>query len=250
MIIVTPFFELVVPCFIEALSLEGLIKETVQAAEKEGLQPENFQLVLVNNGSSDDSLRALQELKTGTLRKWFRVISLEKNQGYGGGVLAGLKNTRAPWVGFFHADLQCHPRFALQAFQVANKSSENILVIGQRGKRNWSEKAVSRAYELCVGVTWRLWRYEINAQPKVFSRLLIEDLEGAPTGITFDAYVLLKAQQKGLIEEIIPVELTPRALGESHWATSFKKRLITFWKVYRELQSFRITARSPERVFS
>jgi len=247
---VTPFFELVVPCFNEALSLEGLIQETVEAALKEGLQPEKFQLVLVNNGSSDGSLQVFQELKTGPLGKWFRVITLEKNQGYGGGILAGLKNTRAPWVGFFHADLQCHPRFAFQAFQVATKSSEKILVRGQRSKRTWSEKAVSRAYEFCVGGLWRLWRYEINAQPKVFSRSMIDELDGAPTGITFDAYVLLKAQQKGFMEEMIPVELTPRALGESHWATSFKKRLITFWKVYRELKNARTKALSLKRVFS
>ena len=245
----TPFFELVVPCFNEALSLQSLIQETVKAAQNEGLQPENFQLVLVNNGSSDDSLQTFHKLQNTSLSKWFRLIHLEKNQGYGGGILAGLKKTTAPWVGFFHADLQCPPQFVFQAFQVAKKRPGKVLVRGQRRKRTWLEIGVSRAYEFCVGITWRFWRYEINAQPKVFSRDLIQYLEEAPTGIPFDAFVLLKAKQKGFAEKTIQVEVAPRALGESHWATGFTKRLKTFWKVFCELKKSKIKVLSPLKSF-
>lgn len=221
------------------------MQETVKAAQREGLSSQEFQLVLVNNGSSDESLQTFQRLKTTSLSDWFRVIHLEKNQGYGGGILAGLKKTQAPWVGYFHADLQCSPHFAFQAFQWAKKSPRRTLVRGKRTKRSWTESGVSRAYEFCVGLTWKFWRHEINAQPKIFSRELIEHLEEAPSGIPFDAFVLLKAHQTGFTEKTIQVELNPRAFGESHWANGFQKRIKTFWRVFNELKRSRLTALSP-----
>lgn len=63
MMIVTLLFELVVPCFNEAESLELLIEKSAQSALEVGLTPQNFQLVLVDNGSRDHTQEILKELK-------------------------------------------------------------------------------------------------------------------------------------------------------------------------------------------
>lgn len=90
------------------------------------------------------------------------------NQGYGGGIYAGLKTTRAPWVGFTHADLQCDPSDAMRAFLDCKKISGPAIVQGKRKNRDLSDWIVSRVFEFCVGVIWGFWAFDLNAQPKVF----------------------------------------------------------------------------------
>jgi len=246
---VAPFFELVVPCFNESESLNLLVAETVVAAESHGLSSETFQLILVDNGSKDPTASVLSQIQQTKYAKWFRVVSLEKNRGYGGGILSGLSFCTAPWVGYIHADLQCDPKFAFQSYQECRAFGDNGFVKGARKKRLFSEWCVSRCYELVVGLLWGLWRHEINAQPKVFSKTLLPHLVQAPQGISFDAFVLLQAKQRRFHEKTIQVDLKPRVFGNSHWATSFKKKWITFWRVFKELQEVKVKVLSPSKSF-
>lgn len=231
-------FELVVPCYNEAPGLELLISETVKAAEEFLFTPETFQLVLVDNGSVDGTYESLQALKASAWGKWMRFVHLEKNQGYGGGILAGLQSTNAAWVGWTHADLQTHPRDAFRALGVAlERRKEKILARGRRKNRKPMEFFISRGYELALGYYWGFWGYEVNAQPKVFPRALIEKLGEAKRNILFDAFVLRTARENGYVLTSIPVRYAPRAQGVSSWNFSLKSRLRTFRALLVDLRT-------------
>lgn len=236
-------FELVIPCLNESESLPDLIHQTILAARRFSLTPRDFQLVIVNNGSTDSSKQVLEELKASEEGDWFRVVSLDKNQGYGGGIYSGLKSTSAKWVGFTHADLQCNPEDAMKAFMIL-KEGQKLLVKGKRKNRNWLDWITSRGYEIAVGIFWNFWSFDLNAQPKVFDRKLTERLEPHPTGITFDAFVLKKAKEAGLSLRSISVQLEKRRFGESSWANGFKKRALTYLKVLKELRLQRLKFRN------
>ena len=234
--------ELVVPCFNEGPSIPKLIQEFQQTAKARGLSSKETKLVLVNNGSTDETLSLIENEKGKQTNEWFRIVHLSQNQGYGGGILKGLESSQAPWVGYTHADLQCPLRDAFKCLDKCREFGELSLVRGVRRKRRVADWFVSRFYDLAVGVLWNFWRYDLNAQPKVFSRGLVRNLKGAPRGISFDAFVLYQAEKSGFRSEKIPVFLFKRLNGVSHWANSPWKRIRTFFFVFKELRQSSLTS--------
>ena len=56
-----------------------------------------------------------------------RSIRVEINQGYGYGILQGLKEAKGTVIGWTHADMQTDPLDALRAFKLFEKSFPNSI---------------------------------------------------------------------------------------------------------------------------
>lgn len=225
-------FELVLPCYNESKSLEQLVKRSIQGASRNGFSQETARIVLVENGSKDNSIEILQRLeKDIEIRDWIRVVIVEKNMGYGYGLWMGLKTTTAPLVGWTHADQQCDPS---DAFLAANliQGKTNTLVKGIRKKRAYTEIFVSRIFDLIASLTLRHLLFEINAQPKVFNRALLSGLN-PPNDFSFDLYMLYMAKKSNYSFQTIMVNFPPRIHGLSNWANSFSSRYKTILKMIR-----------------
>lgn len=226
-----PLFELVLPAYNEANGLEALISRARDAALKGGLTKQTFRLIVVNNGSTDATAQMLQQLAEGPLGAWFTTVTVSINQGYGYGVLSGLQATQAPTIGWSHADLQCDPADAIQAYGLVAKSDRRLIVKGIRVGRDWKDKTVSRVFEACSTGLLGMRAYEINAQPKVFDRSLLNLLRDPPKNFAFDLYVMYQALKAGWKVTTIDVNFPPRVHGQSHWATSFLSRYKTIGKM-------------------
>lgn len=221
-------FELVVPAYNESKNLKQVIERAIQAAQQQNLTQENFSLVVVENGSTDDSKAVLEQLKQTNLGNWFRVVQVVKNQGYGFGIWSGLQETNAEFVGWTHADQQCDPLDAMKAMRVVQQSNgKKMLVKGERYERHPRDKFVSRVFEFIALVVLGLRVYEINAQPKVFSRALLSLLKEPPWTFAFDLYVLYNAKKAGYDFKTLQVSFPPRIHGTSKWAATFLGRYKT-----------------------
>ncbi len=223
-------FELVLPCYNESRSLKRLLARVVNSAKEFGLDQKKFQLVLVENGSTDDSLKVMDELKATDLGDWFRIVQVENNQGYGYGLWSGLKTTEAKYVAWSHADEQCDPKDAFCGLKVLENNKVNkILVKGVRRKRDLKDVFISRIFEMFAKIILGLNCYEINAQPKVFPREILKDVEKPPKNFAFDLYVLYRARRVGFSYYSIPVDFPPRIHGVSNWANNFIGRYKTIF---------------------
>ncbi len=224
-------FELVLPCYNESQSLEFLIQRAKSAAQQAGFQQGEFRLLMVENGSSDHSQQVFEKLSHNVLlAPWFKMIPVHKNQGYGFGVHMGLQATEAPVVGWSHADQQCDPADAIKAYFLwmdKNQKGEKILIKGSRKGRNWKDIFVSRVFELLARLILGVQVHEMNAQPKVFNRNLLNHLSSPPKTFAFDLYVLYHAKKMGLEILTIPVDFPPRVHGFSNWSAHFFSRYKT-----------------------
>jgi len=221
-------FQLVLPCYNESKSLRVLVERARNAAIEAGYDSSRFKLLLVENGSLDDSSRILEELEKTDLASWFTKVIITKNQGYGYGVLEGLKATEAPVVGWSHADQQCDPKDAFIALRKLKDHKEGkCLVKGVRSGRNWKDKWVTHVFELLARVILGIKTKELNAQPKVFHRSLVDSLSAAPRNFAFDLYVLYCAIKSHYRVLTIPVLFPPRVHGVSNWASTFLGRYKT-----------------------
>ena len=223
-------FELVLPCYNEAKSLQFLLERAVSAAQEAGYSPEQFQLILVENGSKDNSKEVLSQLEQGKLAPWFRKVLVPQNLGYGFGVFQGLKNTQAKFIGWSHADQQCDPKDAFTALERLKKSGlSKVLVKGVRSGRNWKDKWVTHVFETLAFFILGVKVKELNAQPKIFPRELLEEMVAPPKTFAFDLYVLYCAAKQKYKFETIPVLFPPRVHGVSNWASNFLSRYQTIW---------------------
>ncbi len=217
-------FEVVAPAYNESKNLPAFVARIRQVAEEGQLSPEEFQFIIVNNGSLDDSAQILESLKNTDCGKWFRVVTVAVNQGYGYGILQGLLSTTAPIIGWTHADLQCDPQNAIKAYELANATQSKLLVKGTRYGRQLKDRFVSFVFLLFSRVILGLDISELNAQPKVFRRELLEKLQACPHSFAFDLYALFIAKKNGYNFMEVPVLFPPRINGFSNWAASFLGR--------------------------
>jgi len=233
-------FEMVLPAYNEAASLPTLLKRFADSAQSAGFTPGSCAAVIVDNGSTDKTPEVLHELESGPLAPWFSTVRIDRNQGYGHGVWTGLTYTTADIVGWSHADLQCSPTDAFEALRMLrSEGEEKTLVKGHRHGRHWRDKAVSRVFEACAHAMAGLRVTEINAQPKVFSRRLLEDVANPPPGFEFDLYFLFVAERSGYRIMTIPVDFPPRIHGLSRWAGTFLGRYRTIFRMFGYLMKLR-----------
>lgn len=214
--IANPKFSLVIPCYNEALTLPSLIERASYVATSG-----NGEVILVDNGSTDNS----QQVLTSLLPKHPGVRSylVEVNRGYGYGILAGLEVARADLVGWTHADMQSDPIDVLRAVKLA--SSRPIFIKGRRYGRGLIDRFFSGGMSIVVSLMFGKVLREVNAQPTLFDRELMDDWGIPPNDFSLDVFALVAAKRSKRPIKRIPVLFPPREFGESSWNTGLRARL-------------------------
>lgn len=223
-------FQLIIPCYNEAKSLVELVRQVVTAADEANYSPDTFQLILVDNGSTDDTKAVISQLLSGPHSSWINIATVVKNQGVGNGLSAGLRKTTASFIGWIHADLQNDPRDVFTALSILKNANDphKTFVKGVRKKRNFLNFLQSRIFDLTCLFILRFFIKELGALPKICHRDFLVHLESPPPHYGFDLYVMFCVHQKGWKVLSIPVRLHDRLHGNSHWATNLSARWKTF----------------------
>ena len=99
-----PYLSLVIPAYNEQENIEALLSRVGAALTQTG-RP--FEVVIVDDGSSDDTPRLLREAMTKL--PWLRVLRLQKNSGQSAAFDAGFKAARGEVIATIDADLQNDP---------------------------------------------------------------------------------------------------------------------------------------------
>ena len=220
--------QLVIPAYDERDNLKPLIEKVVAAAKEFKLDPLSFNLVMVENGSHDDSREVLKQIQSTPLGDWVTVVPIEVNQGYGYGLAQGMAHTDAKVIALTHADLQTDPRDVFKGFmEIKQNPGKNLIVKGCRQGRTFKKRMVSLLFEMITQVLLGEKFREVNAQPKVFTRRLANLCHTPPKGFGFDLYLLYVASLNGFKVIDIPVFFPPRLHGESKSQGSFKAWLNT-----------------------
>ena len=105
-----PQLSIILPCYNESKGLEALVKRFDQTGR--GV---DFELILVDNGSTDNTPQVLPYLLA--RYPFARSARVEFNQGYGHGILTGLRAARADVLAWSHADLQTDPADVFRAWR-------------------------------------------------------------------------------------------------------------------------------------
>jgi glycosyltransferase involved in cell wall biosynthesis len=210
--------EIVIPCFNEAKNLEKLISECKSATE---LSEYRVGFILVNNGSTDGSDKIFLELIAGNA--CIKYVSLARNRGYGGGILAGLEKASTPISGWTHADLQTPLSDCLLG--VSQIQNGQDFAKGRRIGRRASDKLFSVGMGMFESILFGRKLFEINAQPTIFRTELVKHWTNPPSDFSLDLYALVMASKDKVRIARFPVKFLPRQFGESKWNLGLRSRV-------------------------
>jgi glycosyltransferase involved in cell wall biosynthesis len=214
--------SLVIPCYNEAANLPLLLARCANVAI-----PGRIEVVLVDNGSTDDSPRVLAENLP--RHPGCRSIRVERNQGYGYGILQGLKAAEGRILGWTHADMQTDPVDAKRGLEFFGDAGDDVFVKGRRHGRPASDVVFTLGMSLFETVLLRTPLNDINAQPTMFSRRFFESWVEPPHDFSLDLYAYYTARRAGLQIRRFPVRFGDRAHGVSHWNVNWTAK----WKFIR-----------------
>jgi len=203
-------FSLVIPCYNEAANLPLLLERCKELAVRPDVE-----VVLVDNGSTDSTTEVLENL----LPKYpgCRSIRVEKNQGYGFGIVSGLKAAKGEILGWTHADMQTDPQDALFGLELFGKYGDEIFVKGRRYGRPFMDVVFTFGMSIFETILLTRPMWDINAQPTMFSRNFFESWTDPPDDFSLDLYAYYQAQRCGLKVYRFPVRFGERVHGVSHW---------------------------------
>lgn len=224
-------YSLIIPCYNESANLPLLLERCKDLAPHE--------VILVDNGSTDSTPEVLNKLLPAYPH--CRSIRVEINQGYGLGILTGLKAAKGDILGWTHADMQTDPHDFLTAiifFEKSEKNGCNIFVKGKRYGRPLSDIFFTVGMSFFEIFLLQRIFWDINAQPVLFSRSFFDSWfvnnSEPPSDFALDLYAYYQAKKAKLKIHRFPVNFAERAHGVSHWNINwaaklkFIKRTITF----------------------
>ena len=232
----TPELSVVIPCHNESENLQPLFGAIHNALDPIGV---NFEIVITDDCSSDDSWRVLQELSA--TDPHVRAQRFKSNCGESAASWAGMRLARGRYIATLDADLQNDPK-DLPAMLEALREFDCVCGtrVETRGEGdNWLRIASSRIANAVrnrlsgenisdAGCTYRVFKRECISEIKFFNgahRFL-------PTLIKLDGYSVTE----------VPVSSNPRRSGKSHYGVwnrlfkSFRELLAVRWMKSRQLR--------------
>ena len=228
----TPDLSLVIPCYNEEDVVTYTVHRLLGAFERAGYR---LELVMVDNGSSDGTGTILRELAArGSSVVYHRV---EKNEGYGHGVLSGMPHCTAPWVGLIPADGQVDAEDVVRLYEMAVLSKENVVAKVRRRFRmdGATRKVVSFGYNIFIRLLWPGLGWDVNATPKILPRHLIAAMQLTSKGWALDPEIIIKAHYIGVRVIELNILSRERCIGSS------KIRAAAMWELVRSMIGFRFS---------
>lgn len=191
-----PDLSLVLPCYNE----EDVIRNTsVRLIQRFHEKHINLELVLVNNGSSDNTEKIIDDL----IDQGLPIVkeTLKVNEGYGNGILCGLRRCRGKYLGFSCADGHVRAKDTVRLYEiVANSQSPKLVKVRRRFRQDGLvRKLVSFSYNMIANLLYGgLSSIDINGNPKILSRENFDRMNIQSKDFFLDAEVIIKAKRLGL----------------------------------------------------
>ena len=209
--------SIVVPCYNEEGSLPLLFSAVDDAFATSGV---SYELVLVNDGSSDGTSHLLHELPTPASAERIVVVDFSRNFGKESALLAGLQHAEGDAVGLMDADLQQPPATLLEMYRMlqANPSADCVAAFQEHRNEGAVLSFFKHAFYKTFDATSRLNVMPDASDFRVFHRRVADALLSMPESFRFS---------KGMFAwvgfETLPFPYTPanRVEGETKW--SFRK---------------------------
>lgn len=218
-------YSVVVPCYNEEKNLDRLMERFAPIQEKLASAGKELELVLVENGSADNSREKIADIVQA--RTYVKEVRIDVNQGYGYGILQGLAACTGEFLFWIHADLQLPPEAILDMISILDENTEpdKLFIKGSRQNRPLSDRFFTWGMGIFESFYLGVRLRDINAQPTCIPRTFYESWSDPPYDFSLDLYTYYMAVKSGLELRRVPVVQSERTEGTSSWNTGMASRI-------------------------
>ncbi len=212
--------SLVIPCYNEQDNVEKFYHETVRAFKNESF---DYEFVFVNDGSKDNTLRALKKLYDEKKESNIKVLSFSRNFGKEAAMYAGLSNAKGDYVCVIDADLQQRPEVALQMVKILDENEEYDCVAAYQEERKESKAMVTlkNAFYKLINKVTEVDFVSGASDFRTFRRSMVEAILNMTEYHRFSKGIF---SWVGFNTKFIPYEVQERESGVSNW---------NVWKLFK-----------------
>ena len=207
--------SLVIPFYNEEKNIDHVVSELVNSFEKASI---DYELILVNNGSVDQSPQILEDLAKERPDR-IRVVHVPVNQGYGWGIINGLKLPSSEFIGYMCGDGQIKSQDVIKVFDCIKDGTYDLAKVRRVVRHDGIiRKALSTVYNFLFLIAFSLRTLDVNASPKILKRDALAIISPISKDWFIDAEIMIKAKYLNLKVVEVPVEFLHREKGRSHVA--------------------------------
>ncbi|WP_348688425.1 glycosyltransferase family 2 protein [Acidovorax soli] len=231
----TPDVSIVVPIYNEFDNLTDLVERIAQAMAQQAL---TFELLTVDDGSTDGSVDKLRELAA--TRAWLRPVFLARNYGQSSALQAGFDRVRGRYVVTLDADLQNEPDDIPLLLQRLETDHRVDMVSGWRKDRQDAElsrKLPSRIANWLISRSTGVYLHDYGCALKAYRRPIIDRIRLYGE---LHRFIPSLAKEAGARITEVPVRHHARTRGVSKYGIDRTFRvildliLIVFFMRYRQ----------------
>lgn len=199
------------PVYNEEENLPTTVEQTLHVLE-ESPYVDEFEIILVNDGSSDGSAALAEKIAKGA--STVRVVHHPQNMGYGQALKTGIAAARMDYVFFTDADLQFD---IVELNALLAHVDQYPVVVGYRSPRRDPFMRLLNAWgwNLLNRLLFGLHVRDIDCAFKVFRRELVQKLALESQGAMISAEILIRLTRSGIRVKEIPVSHLPRLYGSA-----------------------------------
>ena len=219
-------FSIIVPVFNEEKNIQTFIGAINQALND--CKTFAAEVIIIDGHSTDNTFRIAQENINNLGNPKIKIYQRDRRYGYGADIMFGLAKSRGNIMCWTHGDMQTSPPDILQGLKIFNENIDKKLIVkGIRKKRNFIDVIFTFGMQIMVLLILRVNIFDINAQPKIFSREFYQKflLDQSPQDFSLDLFLLYQAKRNGYKILGFPVLFLKRLSGEAKGGGSFKGKI-------------------------
>jgi glycosyltransferase involved in cell wall biosynthesis len=202
----------VFPCYNDAGTIPTMVLRALQTLQE---LTDDYEVVVINDGSTDDSARILDDLARHYPR--LRVIHHRQPSGYGGVLRAGFAVATKDWVFYTDGDAQYDVR---ELALLREAMSDGVAMVnGYKIKRHdpFHRVVIGFVYQYAVKLAFGLSIRDVDCDFRLMRRSVLERLTLESTTGTITVELVKKMQDTGLPLVEVPVHHWYRQYGRSQF---------------------------------
>lgn len=236
-------YSIVVPCYNEEDNIVNLVNKFDRVNEK--LSDRGFELILVDNGSSDNTRSVIEACVE--KHDYIKLVTVNKNQGYGYGILQGMAVSNGKYIGWIHADLQFSPLLfndiadSIEAEENGRGVTTGLYYKGKRKNRPLFDRFFTFGMSLFESLYLRAPLWDINAQPTMMNRELFDKAINPPHGFILDLFFYFSAKKSHYTIHRFKSAQQERTGGVSSWNTGLKSKIRLIKTYLKDSKEMKVT---------
>lgn len=200
------------PCYNDKGTIGKLVKEAGDVARK---LTKNFEVIVIDDGSSDGSRELLKSLTSKFT--YLKLVFHKSNKGYGGALRSGFKTATKELVFYTDGDAQYDVKELPILWQLMTPDVNFVNGIKMERQDYTYRVIIGNLYALIVRWAYRLPIYDVDCDYRLIRREILKKINLTTTSGAICTELVKKAERAGAKFRQVSVHHYPRTYGQSQF---------------------------------